>query len=74
MTWHLIVSTIHGEHRLFVGSGHAAQAALAEVQGYIGGKGAVRIADRLTLRAEDITAAQIFERHLESVPRRRRER
>jgi hypothetical protein len=31
----------------------------------------VQIADRLALRAEDITAAQIVQRHLESGRRRR---
>src|SRR5437016_665296 len=71
VTWHLIVKTIHGEHLLFIGGKDAAEAALSEVQKYIGGSGTVRIGARLTLRAEDITAGQIFERHVEPNPRRR---
>jgi hypothetical protein len=71
MTWHLIVSTVHGEHRLFIGASDEARSALADVRACLGTTGPVEIAGRLTLRAEDITAAQIFERHLEAIPRRR---
>jgi hypothetical protein len=71
MAWQLIVKTIHGEHVVFIrGNDPEAKAALVEVQDQIGAKGVVRIADRLALNAEDITAAQIVERHLE--PRKRR--
>jgi hypothetical protein len=34
-------------------------------QSHIGGRGTVQVAGRLALRAEDITAAQIIQRHLE---------
>lgn len=71
MTWHLIVKTTDAEHRVFIGSDEDARAALAEVQALIGASGPVQVAGQLTLRAEDITAAQIVQRHLEPIRRRR---
>jgi len=60
MTWHLIVKTICDEHLIFVGGNEdVARAALTQVEACISSQGLVRIADRLALRAEDITAAQI---------------
>jgi hypothetical protein len=74
MIWQLIVKTIRGEHVIVVGADEQiARAALAEVEAHIDGRGVVRIADRLTLRAEDITAAQIVDRYVRSHnPRRPR--
>jgi len=49
-------------------------AAIAEAQSYLGQQGMVRIMDRLTLHAEQITAAQIIERHVLTAEERRRRR
>jgi hypothetical protein len=73
MMWQLIVKTDRDEYVIFVGGNEAvAREALAEVEAHIGAQGVVRIADRLTLRAEDITAAQIVDRYIGSPSRRRR--
>ncbi len=65
MTWVLIVKTVHGDHEVSIGANESdAEKALGEVQAQMGKKGVVRIADRLALNAEDITAAQIVNRHM----------
>jgi hypothetical protein len=74
MTWQLIVRTIHGEHFVAIaGNEPDAKAALDAVQTRIGAHGVVQIAERLALRAEDITAAQIVERYVLSDRRHRRD-
>jgi hypothetical protein len=60
MTWFLIVKTVHGEHRIALDQSEAdALVALSEVQRQIGRTGIARIADRLVVKAEDITAGLI---------------
>ena len=62
--WFLIVTTVHGEHKLSLGQNETdALEALDEVQEQIGKSGVVRIANRLTLKADDITSAQIENRY-----------
>jgi hypothetical protein len=73
MAWQLIIKSIYGDHVVpIAGTETDASAVLAEAEALLGSKGIVRIAERLTLRAEDITAAQIVERHLIPENRRRR--
>ena len=75
MAWQLIIKSVHGEHVVpLAGTTDDAQAALAAAQPSLGGKGVVQVAGRLALRAEDITSAQIIERHLLSENRRRERR
>jgi hypothetical protein len=63
MTWVLIVKTTNGDHEVVIGGNESeAQAALAEAQAQIGKSGGVRLADKLVLKADDITAAQIINR------------
>jgi hypothetical protein len=65
MTWVLIVETIHGTHVITLTRDEAdALEALGEAQAAIGKTGVVRICDRLTLKAEDITAAKIEHRYV----------
>jgi hypothetical protein len=65
MPWQLIIKSVYGEHAVPIAGAEAeAREALADAERLLAGTAIVRIAERLSLRAEDITAAQIVERHL----------
>ena len=65
MNWVLIVETVHGSHVITLTRDEAdAVKALDEAQAVIGKSGIVRICNRLTLKAEDITAAKIEQRYV----------
>jgi hypothetical protein len=53
MTWHLIVKTIHGEHRVFVGSEEDARGSTCGSAGAHRRVGPVEVASRLALRAQN---------------------